>query len=751
MNIFRLFQRWVEKARDNTTRGSDVPSSAPLTLTAASEETVYERNETAEDVPYQAEVDLVGRASVVWSDAIRWIAPGSTAVVAGRSVGGMVYLGPGQGRVIWEQTSRPVIDPSLPVAEVDNEFSGESMPYWPSYSGISPQARATYLDWLAGGRSDKRYGVGYVFLYFYGLERRFFVDSPDDDEKRLLIAEVERLLHTYGENRSVRSYLGAFLDAAQAILGSTGETKPNFERSGYELPLSLRITIGRMSRESRPLSADWLLSWYVTHQDYPLRTPATRAFPEFRALFTQLFDERFPEGLKVPVPKRTLRAYYRSASSEFDSNLDEHIGHLPDISRITRPLNVAKPIVDEATEALDRYSRFLGRNPDGRGTIEAHALLPERLWPSFPCAEVDDLRQWAEEIIDAGGLVPVVQVIERLEGAPPERITKRRLTDAADALARLSVGMAPDPRFALRSPKYGEPVVLFRMPEGVTSLDEVSGRYKSILVAIAIGSFIAQADEAVAATEHGELVAMIDPAVDLSKTELARLRANLNWMEAVPPDLALFRRHLKDVPDDASHQLGQFALALAASDGVVSTKEVGALERLYKAMGLEQGGIYSALHALTSGDEPATVLPAGRQEQGFGIPTRPDAGGSVNLDAERVASVMANTARVSSILGEIFQEDEPEDEPVEILEDDNNGFTGLDAKHAAFLGELLVRPHWEEGEYETLARQFQLMPAGAIETLNEWSLDHFDDLLIEEGQGYTVNQEIKAEITVGVG
>ena len=86
------------------------------------------------------------------------------------------------------------------------------------------------------------------------------MDSPDDDEKRLLIAEVERLLHTYGENRSVRSYLGAFLDAAQAILGSTGETKPNFERSGYELPLSLRITIGRMSRESRPLSADWLLS-----------------------------------------------------------------------------------------------------------------------------------------------------------------------------------------------------------------------------------------------------------------------------------------------------------------------------------------------------------------------------------------------------------------------------------------------------------------------------------------------------------
>ena len=93
------------------------------------------------------------------------------------------------------------------------------MPYWPSYSGIGPQARATYLDWLASGRSDTRYGVGYVFLYFYGLERRFFVDKPDEDEKRLLIAEVERLLRIYGDNRSVKGYLGAFLDAAQATLG----------------------------------------------------------------------------------------------------------------------------------------------------------------------------------------------------------------------------------------------------------------------------------------------------------------------------------------------------------------------------------------------------------------------------------------------------------------------------------------------------------------------------------------------------
>ena len=452
--------------------------------------------------------------------------------------------------------------------------------------------------------------------------------------------------------------------------------------------------------------------------------------------------------MPVPVSKRTLRAQYRAASSDFVSDLEEYIGQVPDISRISRPLNVAKTIVDDATDALDRYSRFLGRNPDGRGTIEAHALLPQRLWPLFPCQEVDDLRRWAEGIIDAGGRVPVVEVIERLENAHPEKIAKRRLTDAADALARLSIGMAPDPRFALRSPKYGEPVVLFRLPEGVTVLDEVSSRYKSILVAVAVGSFVAQADDAIASKEHDQLIDMIDAAEELPGAERARLRANLDWMMAVAPDLALFRRHVKELPNDISQELGKLALALAASDGVVSAHEVSALERLYRTLGLETDGIYSAIHTLISRDEPVTVLPSGDREEGFAIPSRPDDSSTVNLDAERIASVMANTERVSSILGAIFQEDEPEEEMAEAMEDVDHGFTGLDARHSAFLGELLVQPHWEQDEYETLARQFQLMPAGAVETLNEWSLDHFDDLLLEEGQGFSVNQDIKAEITV---
>lgn len=538
-----------------------------------------------------------------------------------------------------------------------------------------------------------------------------------------------------------------FLDAAHIVLKTVSEPEPLFERSSYELPLNLRVTLGRMAKADLPLRADWLLVWYIAHPEYSLRTPARRAAPEFRALFTLLFDERFPGGLKIPKPKRTLRASYTAASGAFDINLSHFIGELPDISRISRPLNVARKVVDEATDALDKYSRFLGRNPEGRDTIEAHMLLPERLWPLFPCTEMEELRRWAEGIVEAGGFSPVEQVIEKLEGIQPEKIAKRQLTQAADALGRLSIGMAPDPRFALRSPKVGEPVVLFRLPKGMTTLERVSDKYKGILITIAMASFVARADGKIAAMERSALESIIDGA-ELSITERARLLANLEWMLTVPPDLALLRRRLSGVSESAPHEFAQVALAMAAADGAVGSEEIKAIERIYKALGLETDGIYSALHALASRSEPVAVLMAGEPERNFAIPPPAERDNRVVLDDQRVASIMSNTARIATILGDLFKDDESDEEQDTAMEEDESEFEGLDAKHTAFLGELLTQPHWEEPEFAKLARDFSLMESGALETLNEWAFQRYGGILIEEYEGYDINPDVAADLKI---
>ena len=746
LNIFQVIQRWLRELDGNARAGRAVREQRrvagnPSSPAAGSALEKPASTGIREGIGHSQEY-----ASTSAVTALKWVKNEETAVVAGRNIGGMVYLGPDQRRGGLSAMWRSTIVPTLPVAASVPDISGDSMTYWPGYSELSPSARAAYLDWLATGRSDRGYGVGHVFLYFYGLERRFFADSPDPHERRIIIDEVDRLLQIYGDHRSVRRYFESFLDAARASFASDEEMKPRFWTAGYELPLGLRVALGRRASDGLPMDADWALSWYCAHPEFALRTAASRAFPEFQALFRILFAERYPAGMKIPLPKRTLLVQYRAASSEFEVSLGEYIGAVPDISRITQPLNAARTLVEEATDSLDKYSRFLGRNPNGRGTIEAHALLPERLWEVFPSSEMDGLREWAGEIIGAGGLCPVEAVVKRLEGAVPEKIGKRQLTDAADALARLSLGMAPDPRFALRSPKLGQPIVLFGLPEGVTRLEAVSDRYRNLLVSVAIGSFVAQADESVGESELNALAAAIDRDPDLPEGERSRLQANLKWMMAVEPDLSLLRTHLRNASNETSHEMGQIALSIAASDGVISGKEVAALERLYSALGLEPGGIYSALHSLTSADDPVTVIPPAEGQPGFAIPPRPDSGIPLSLDADRVAAVMTNTARVSALLNEIFQDDEPEEEPTEDHGQAASEFGGLDKKHAAFLGELISRHHWDEDEYRTLAHQFKLLPDGAMETVNEWSHERFGDLLIEEDNGFLINFEVKDEI-----
>ena len=663
--------------------------------------------------------------------------------VAGREILGMIYLGSEstRGGPAWEDNS--FIDPNLPVALGRPDVAGDSLSYWPSYGGISPQARAAYLDWLADGRRDKRYGVGYVFLFFYGLERRFFVDSPPEEEKHALLAEVENLLRTYGSSRSVQGYLGTFLDAARVVLDTEYEVEIRLEGPGYELPLGLRVAIGRMTRDGNSLTADCLLAWYSACRLF--RTPAKRAHPEFRALFGLLFDEMYPEGLKVRMPKRILSARYNASSRAFEVDLGHFIGEVPDISRLSRPLEVADKIVHEASDALDRYSRFLGRNPRGRNTIEAHVLLPKRLWTLFPCPEMDELRNWADGLIRSGHLPLIEEVIERIKGERPEKITKRDLTWASDLLGRLAIGIAPDPRFALRTPKVGDPVVLFHLPGDTVETERVSEKYKEILITIAIGSFVAGSDGSVATIERDALHALADSA-ELSTSERERLRANLRWMTAVPPDLAVFRRQLRDIPEDLALDFGRMALAMAAVDDSISPGEIKAIERLYGAMGLSTDGIYAALHDLTSATEPVVVRVADEQDVEFTIPARPGPDKEIVLNAERVASIRANTERASTVLGAIFQEDEALDESEDVTVEGNHNFLGLDERHADFVGELVTRPHWGEAEFEALASRFQLMAGGALEAINEWSFERFDDLLIEEHEGYAMNPEVTTEL-----
>src|ERR1019366_8612643 len=102
-------------------------------------------------------------------------------------------------------------------------------------------------------------------------------------------------------------------------------------RYGWEVPFELRLGLGQLAADARPLPADWALAWLRLHPPGGLRTPATRR----------------PAGRG-----------------------------LPDVAGLSAPLARLREIAGAACDDLDAYSRYLGRHPDGAGTAAALALLP---------------------------------------------------------------------------------------------------------------------------------------------------------------------------------------------------------------------------------------------------------------------------------------------------------------------------------------------------------------------------------------
>lgn len=726
-----------KKAKQPVPGGDQIVRSAELSpLPAASAEHMSAPNGQASP-PHTATAPAKGRG-LAREQRSAWVPKEESAVVAGRPIGGLVYVGPAPRSGRYPDRCRAYIDPSLPVALEGANPQAREMPYWPNYSEITPRARATYLSWLAGGRRDATYDSGYMFLYFYGLERRFFMDDPSIEEKRDILAEVGYLRELYPENSSAQNHLSKFIECAKVIVADPNLLKPVFEHSGYELPLSLKAMLGAMIAREEPLSADWVLSWWTCCNKTSSRTPLTRCPQEFRALFMERFIRKFPNGLPVKRPMTLLVASYDAASSEFQYMIRPEIdGVRPrDISGLRTPIKIAEEIAESAMNDLDKYSRYLGKHPERRGTIDAYALLPAEVRHLFPSESFNRLAEWIREIAQAGGKLPLADLIERIAGARPDKISERQQIETADTLAILGFGMAPDARYALRAPRFDEPVVLFELPNGEHSLEEVSDAYRSALVIAALGAFVAQADGQIAEAERDALVRAAESMDGLSVAERARLQANIDWLLAVPPDLGPLREKLKGATAEQSASFRRIVVAIAHADSVVSPQEVRGIEKIYRALGLDPQLVYADIHAGRVGDGPITVRQRVEGSGGDPVPAVEAPSPRPILDAARIAAIQADTAHVSSVLGEIFA-DEPTGETV--VEEPTEIFEGLDAKHAALVRILIEREHWSEEEFSDLARTYGLMTAGCLETINEWSFHHFDDALIEEYDGYDVS------------
>jgi tellurite resistance protein/peptidoglycan hydrolase-like protein with peptidoglycan-binding domain len=726
-----------------------------------------------------------------------WVPAGRSTLVAGFELPGLVYFGhtlpPAKG---YGRNDHCLIDPRLPVAKSSGDASGQHMDYWPAYESMRPSSRRALLEWLSGDRSDPGTYIGYVFVHLYGLERRAVLEGSVEDRPTIR-TEVERLLATYGNNGSFRRYASDLLAAIDVLdLAPGRDPDPVFLACSADLPAPVRIAVGRRIRDGRPVEADWLLAWTMSHPETRVRTAARRAFDHLRVAFAAEFERRNPSGglLLTAEPGRTSPLRYRAASGTFEVDLgSDRVGALPDLAQFPEALACGREILDLCTDRLDAYSRHIGRCPTGASTLQALALLPwDARERALGTASREDLA-WLAAHADHGGTIPFADVSDRLSGQAADRATPARLRELGDTLCRLGLGLIPDPRFPARHAGVSA-VMLFSLDAPIEIVAAPSDAYKAAFLALSVGMLVAMADGEVTDDERTVLRELAAVSPGLSADERRRLAADASWLEAHPTELPSLRTRLAELGAERRQIVGDMLVHVASSDGRHDWAEIALLEKVFRHMGLERDRLYAALHRSGSGqgtaadhdgsaDELVHVSLGDVRERTYAIPgaplpalqvraTPPARKGPLTpssrhaekdpqsmapasgVDTARLAAIRAETAAVSLVLADVFDDAETVAQPVIAPEaapaapnatEAVDAFAGLDSRHVQFLRELAVQTTWPRPEFERLAREFGLMAGAAMENLNAWAFERFDDILVEDGDPIQLNLHLLPE------
>ena len=655
-----------------------------------------------------------------------WVPASIETKIGGFTIrGGLIYVGRNLRSVKQYMVEPALIDPSLETQPSTADCHVRMLSYWSSYTLATPMARASYLQWLERGRNDPAADIGYVFLYFYGLERRTLADAVGDSAAKTeiptILDEVRRLRSIYTANRSFATYSADFLEFVETTRtieqGFTeAEESPPLEKS--RLSFDLRRRLGSLARSGKPLPANLAYAWF--HNDLRTRFPvaAEQCPQQMTALFHTEYGRRFGAGLVLPANKTQLKLTYQPASASFGTPFSKPVD-LPDVSVLSTTYAKLQSVGSDCFRQIDGYSRFIARHEGQEQSFEALVLLPATLWPDPIKQALCALKEKATERQDA----IVFNLGELLRLFPDAAsLTKSKYTNLCAALGVLGVGIEPDVRFGGTVPSPDDPVAVF--PSDMT--EQTTDGFGITALLLQLASFVAGTDGEFSGEEVQKLREHICTQTGLTLPEQQRLVARMATYRTKPPSASSLKRAIEGIDPRTRTAIVDHLLTILHADGVVSPAEVKALEVIYTLIGIDAATLYTKLHTLAVHDEMAD-------------PTAARKNGVIQLNTAKIEQLKAVSAAVTDKLNIIFSSDtEPDagpaakqEPPEQPAEGSPSTLLGLDVAHADLLTVLLGRPHWTRAEFEELCTDKGLMPDGAIERINETAFEKFNQPIID--------------------
>ena len=405
-----------------------------------------------------------------------------------------------------------------------------------------------------------------------------------------------------------------------------------------------------------------------------------------------------------------------------------------------------------ATQELDSFSRWVGKYKEGE-SLGAIALLPRELARR---RETEELNRLNGRIQEALGEVEfatllVEDLIEDFPSQRAETFTTKEATSFAQLLESQGIGLIPDIRYSNVNLTKHRHAAVFRLDAGEV---EPSERYQAATVLLQLGAAVSAADGTISSDERRLLGAHLEDSLHLSSVDRTRLRAYLHWLLVEPPTLTRMKSRMQNLSVTERSKVARFTITIAGADGIVSPDEVKVLNRVYNLLGLEREKLHRDIHDLASAPptQPVTVLRPDKATS-HSIPPPPSedpAPELVELDRGKIMTIMKDTREVTDLLTEIFEgpaepelpEEDEGDAEMDDLTPTAADIAGgsLDTAHTELLRFLASRPNWPWSEFEGASNTLGLMPAGAIETINDAAFERCQEPLIEGHDPLELNE-----------
>lgn len=615
----------------------------------------------------------------------------------------------------------------------------KSLGYWPQTSELKPHQIGNYVQWLAGDRSDPSIDIGYVFLYFYGLERRALVDKQDIEP---IAKEVLRLLSIYGTQSSFRQYAAGLLTHMVLIRWLKPTPKliaKLISLYGKSLPENLRhLILGHHAREGLALSPDVALALASTDELAMRSTVTLRAKDELSELFKKKYAAKFSGGITPLLgEKGTLIEYHPgSPTLLWHQHRTNPIpsAQWPTIKQWRATFNPVVALWNECVVELKQYARKL--NTHGKDSAVAFEALPatlqgDRIHPSRKAWDV----MLVEFVPESGSiLAPIGRIAALRDIEQRKTLTGAQSRSLVEFVETMGSSLEPDVRITGKNYGWNDHVAIIRLPDTPTLPQDRKYELASIIVRLAME--VALADGALDPAERQVMVNFFENRLELSRNDCTRITALMDVLtHENASKKALKRSTLADFTPEQRESIGRFLADIATAVGGVSDAEQRALERHYKALGLDKKRVAALLVELGE-RSPASAL-AGDEISIEAV--------SLDLNLDRVRALREESEHAAKILLDaISTEESPvekgtSDETVSpvatISTQTSNGvWAALRSDMHPFAFALVTQASWPRTELDALARQHGTSLAAAVELINAWADEHLGDFLIEDGE-----------------